>query len=137
MLIRQAFPMRKSALLDDFSKHKSQIICHDLALHYYPLRLANKLTRKTTIAAPITAGMMAKPARLGPHVPSRPCPIQAPISPAIIDPIIPPGILPFTNRLPSQPIIIATIKETIILIINTSYFFIYLYPSSRVSILNI
>lgn len=37
MLIRQAFPMRKSASLVVFSKqHKSQIICHDLAFHLLP-----------------------------------------------------------------------------------------------------
>jgi hypothetical protein len=71
-----------------------------------------RLRRNTKIAAPIMAGRMANPARLGPHVPRMEWPIQAPTRPATIAPRIPPGMRFPTIALPINPITIATSNET-------------------------
>ncbi len=59
--------------------------------------------------APIRAGMIGNPPTRGPKLPNRKLPIQAPTKPAIMEPIMPPGMLVFTNIFATYPMMIAII----------------------------
>ena len=71
----------------------------------------------TTIIAPIRAGTNEKPAIIGPHIPNKSGPIQAPMKPAtIIAPAQLPGILKGDILFATVPMINAIIAERIKLI---------------------
>lgn len=65
----------------------------------------------TMAIAPIKAGTMAKPPTIGPQAPRIACPSQAPMKPAIILPMTPPGMsLPMISPA-NQPIIPPMIND--------------------------
>ena len=64
-----------------------------------------RLRINTKMIAPMIAGIREKPATSGPQCPSISVPNHEPTSPAIILPIIPPGILRPAMIPPIQPII--------------------------------
>ena len=65
----------------------------------------------TTIMAPSKAGTNEKPATIGPHIPNKSGPIQAPMKPATIAPAQLPGILKGEILSATVPITIAIITE--------------------------
>lgn len=66
--------------------------------------LMMKLTIKASTIAPMIAGIIAKSAITGPQSPKIRVPNQAPMKPAIILPITPPGISLPAIKLATQPI---------------------------------
>ena len=80
-----------------------------------------KLTRRTSTTAPIIAGIIAKSATRGPQLPKTAVPSHAPTKPAMILPIMPPGIF-FPTRSPANhPIIPPTINDQMKFIIEHSF----------------
>jgi hypothetical protein len=88
-------------------------------------------------AAPIIAGITVKPPITGPQFPRSRLPIHAPTNPAIIDPIIPPGMLLFVKALPIKPITIAIMILIIMpirfTILSDHFFLAYLNLNNRLS----
>lgn len=78
----------------------------------YLLPTIRENTNTNTIA-PINAGTIANPPITGPQLPNNDEPIQAPIKPAIMLPIIPPGTSLPTTIPAKAPITPPTIKDQI------------------------
>jgi hypothetical protein len=80
-----------------------------------------KLTSKTKTAEPMIAGTIAKPATCGPQSPKIAVPSHAPTNPAMILPIMPPGIFLPTIRPANHPIIPPIINAQMKLIQYTPF----------------
>lgn len=100
-------PSRRSPICLQFTNIKnSDNLFSTREVHYLLLEpRIIALMINTTAIAPRIAGMSAKSATIGPQVPRKNVPSQAPISPATMLPMIPPGTFRPTNKPPNQPII--------------------------------
>ncbi len=80
-----------------------------------------KLSNRAKTADPMIAGIIAKSATLGPQSPRTAVPSHAPTKPAMILPMIPPGISLPTIRPANHPIIPPIINAQMKFIQNTPF----------------